>query len=301
MSLELTSESWNHLNLNVNGIDVHAVRQGPDNTDAPTLVLLHGWPEFWYAWHKIIPGLAENFDVIAPDLRGFGDSETPDSIPRIQDYIRDLEALMDALGIERAGLISHDVGAYVAQGFAQAFEKRVDGLFFFDCPYPGIGKRWVDASQVNEIWYQTFHQLDWAPELLRSSRDACRLYFQHFLRHWSGDEMVFGDDDIEIWVDNFLKDRNLEGGFAWYTSSNKARLAMIEHGPRPRPKIAARSFFLWGEKDPIIRAEWADKLGDYFDDFTLELAMGAGHFVAYEQPELAQARIASFFAPGQPR
>lgn len=284
---------WGHLTLEVNGISVHAVRQGPSG--APTLVLLHGWPEFWYVWHKIIPQLAESFDVIAPDLRGFGDSDTPAEVPRIQDYIRDLQGLLDALGVEQAGLVSHDVGAYVAQGFALAFPDRVSGLFFFDCPYPGIGKRWVDADQVNEIWYQTFNQLDWAPELLRSSREACRLYFAHFLRHWAGDKDAFSDADIEIWVDNFLKDGNLEGGFAWYKSANDARLAGIRHGARPRPKIKSRSFFLWGDADSIIKSTWSDALGDYFEDFTLELAKGAGHYVAFEQPDLAQQRIANFF------
>jgi len=289
-----TASDLTHLTIEANGISIHAVRAGEEH--APKLVLLHGWPEFWYVWHKIMPGLAQAFEVIAPDLRGFGDSETPRGTPRIQDYIRDLEGLMDGLGIERAGLVSHDVGAHIAQGFAQAYGGRVDGLFFFDCPYPGIGRRWVDASQVSEIWYQSFHQLDWAPKLLRSSREACRLYFSHFLKHWAGDEGAFDEDDIELWVDNFLKDGNLEGGFAWYKSANEARLAMIRHGARPRPKIAARTYLLWGEKDPIIRAEWADKLGDYFEDFTLELAPGAGHFVAFEKPELAEARIARFFS-----
>ena len=287
---------WGHLSLEANGISMHAVRQGP--SDAPTLVLLHGWPEFWYVWHKIIPGLARDFDVIAPDLRGYGDTQTPDGVPRIQDYVRDLEGLMDGLGVETAGLVSHDVGAYIAQGFAQAFPARVEGLFFFDCPYPGIGKRWVDAEQVNEIWYQTFNQLDWAAELLRTSQEACRLYFAHFLRHWAGDESAFSDDDIEIWVDNFMKDRNLEGGFAWYKSANEARLALIRHGPRRRPMIEARTAFFWGEKDPIIRSSWSDKLGDYFADFTLELAAGAGHYVAFEQPERAESKIAAFFKGG---
>ena len=289
------SDVWNHHKLEVNGIDVHFVRHGPQNV--PALVLLHGWPEFWYIWHKIIPGLARCFDVIVPDLRGFGDTQTPDGVPRIQDYIRDLEGLMDGLGVERAGLVSHDVGAYIAQGFAQAFAPRVSGLFFFDCPYPGIGKRWVGATQVNEIWYQSFHQLDWAPQLLRSSREACTLYFTHFLRHWAGDPGAFSDADIEIWVDNFLKEGNLEGGFSWYKSVNDARLALIRHGPRPRPKIATRSFFLWGARDPILRAEWADGLSGYFEDYTLERVADAGHYVAFERPQLALAKITSFFAP----
>jgi len=287
---------WNDRAVKVNGIDIHFVRQGPrDSVAPPSLVLLHGWPEFWYVWHKVIPDLARSFDVIAPDIRGFGDTETPDGVPWIQDYVRDLQGLLDALEIERAGLISHDLGAYIAQGFAQAFPQRVSGLFFFDCPYPGIGKRWVDADQVNEIWYQSFHQLDWAPELLRSSREAARLYFRHFLTHWAGDPKAFSDQDLEVWVDNFLKNNNLEGGFNWYKSGNEARLAMIRNGPPRRPVIASKSYFLWGAKDPIIPIQWADGLGDYFSDYTLEPAEDAGHYVAFERPALAIERIREFF------
>lgn len=284
---------WNHHTARVNGVRLHYVRHGP--AEAPPLLLLHGWPEFWYVWRKNIPVLAETFDVIAVDLRGFGDSETPEGTPRLDDYAADVLALLDALRIPRAGLVSHDVGAYVAQSIALTAPERVAGLFFFDCPYPGIGGRWVDARQVNEIWYQSFNQLDWAPQLLRSSREACRLFLQHFLTHWSGDEEAFADD-LEVWVDTFLKPGTLEGGFAWYKSVNAARLAMIRFGAVPRAKIEAPAFFLWGEKDPILPVAWTDALGDYFADFSVETVPDAGHFVAYQRPDLANARIRDFFA-----
>lgn len=295
MTADPTASDWNHHTVRANSIDVHYVRHAPAETAATPLVLLHGWPEFWYAWRKNIPALAETFDVIAPDLRGFGDTEKPATTPRLDDYADDLIALLDALGIERAGLVAHDVGAYVAQAATLAAPDRICGLFFFNCPYPGIGKRWVDARQVNEIWYQSFNQLDWAPELLRTSRKACRIYFRHFLTHWSGDPDAFGED-LEVWVDNFLKPGNLEGGFAWYKSTNPARLALIRYGAVERPKIGARSYFLWGEKDPILRSTWTDALADYFEDFTVETVPDAGHFVHYQKPDLTNARIRDFFS-----
>ncbi|MCG8563016.1 MAG: alpha/beta hydrolase [Hyphomicrobiales bacterium] len=295
MAADPASSDWNHRTVQANGIEIHYVRHGPDAPQGPPLVLLHGWPEFWFTWRKSIPVLAETFDLIAPDLRGFGDSEKPATVPRLDDYADDLLALLDALEIERAGVVAHDVGAYVAQAATLAAPERIAGLFFFNCPYPGIGKRWVAPRQVNEIWYQSFNQLDWAPELLRSSREACRIYFRNLMDHWSGETDAFADD-LEAWIDNFLKPGNLEGGFAWYKSVNPARLALIRYGAVERPKIEARSFFLWGEKDPVLRSTWTDALADYFSDFTVETVPDAGHFVHYQKPELTNARIRAFFS-----
>ena len=84
-----------------------------------------------------------------------------------------------------SALVSHDVGAYVAQAFARAHPNRLIGLFFFDCPYAGIGRRWAEPDHLKEIWYQTFNQQPWAAELVGSSRQACEVYFRHFLRHWA--------------------------------------------------------------------------------------------------------------------
>ena len=101
-------------------------------------------------WRKNIPVLAGEFDVVAPDLRGFGDTDKP-GLPDppkdlLGNFVEDLRALADALGFERFGVVSHDVGAYVAQGFARKYPERLSGLFFFDCPYPGIGRRWAIAG-----------------------------------------------------------------------------------------------------------------------------------------------------------
>jgi pimeloyl-ACP methyl ester carboxylesterase len=119
--------AWNHRYVEASGIRVHYVRHGGG---AP-LVLLHGWPEFWYVWRKNIPTLAESFDVVAPDLRGFGDSDKPGDPPEelLGNLVEDLRALSDSLGFERFGIVSHDVGAYVAQRFAREYPGRLSGLF----------------------------------------------------------------------------------------------------------------------------------------------------------------------------
>lgn len=174
--------NWSHRFVEVNGINMHYVREG----QGQPLILLHGWPEFWWGWHRNIPALASNFDVIAPDLRGFGDTRETSTQPAGPDvHARDTLAFANALGLGRFGLVAHDVGAYVAQQIARLSPERVTGLFFFNGPYPGIGRRWVDADHVKEVWYQSFNQQPWAPKLVGHSRETCRLYFESMLRHWS--------------------------------------------------------------------------------------------------------------------
>lgn len=287
--------SFAHHTANVNGISVHYVRQRPEN-DAGLipLVLLHGWPEFWYVWHKNIPALSQHFDVIVPDLRGFGDTRSMPGKPTLEDYVADLAALLDHLDVERVGIVSHDVGAHVAQAFTIAQPERVEGLFFGDCPYPGIGKRWVEDGHANEIWYQSFHLLPLAIEIVGASRESCRTYFRHFLDHWAAQPGRF-EDDLEVWVDNFMKPGNLEGGFNWYKVGNEARLKQISEGQQSRSMIDVRTRFLWGAEDTILRPQWIEGLANYFSNFTTDICEDAGHFVFYEQHCKANQKIIDFF------
>ena len=292
----MNERGWSSEYLDVNGIRVHCVRHGAGFP----LILLHGWPEFWYVYRKNIPVLAESFDVVVPDLRGFGDSEKP-PLPDppgdlLGDLVEDLRGLADTLGFERFGVVSHDLGAYAAQGFARKYPERLAGLFFFDCPYPGIGRRWVEPDSVNEIWYQSFHQQPWAASLVGENRETCAAYFRHFLDHWAHEPGLF-DEDVEAWVDNFMKPGNLQGGFNWYVATNESRIRLVRDGPPELPKIEAPARILWGESDPILKARWADRLGDYFANYSFETAPGAGHFVHYERPELANREISTFFEP----
>jgi pimeloyl-ACP methyl ester carboxylesterase len=285
--------AWNHRHVDANGIRIHYVRHGSGDP----VVLLHGWPEFWYAWRKNIPILAESFDVVAPDLRGFGDTDKPGGPPEelLGNYVEDLRGLADSLGFERFGLISHDVGAYVAQGFARSYPERLSGLFFFNCPYPGIGRRWASPDSINEIWYQTFNQQPWAASLVGENRRTCETYFRHFLDHWAHEPGLF-DEDLHVWVDNFMKPGNLQGGFDWYISTNKSRLDLIRNGPPDLPMIETPSRVRWGESDPILRVEWADRLGDYFTDLDFSPMYEAGHFAHYERPYLANRETLEFFS-----
>ena len=285
---------WNRQYLDANGIRIHHVHHG----EGSPLVLLHGWPEFWYTWRKNIPVLAEEFDVVAPDLRGFGDTDkpgTPDPPNRLLGVlVEDLRGLADSLGFGRFGIVSHDVGAYVAQGFARKYPERLSGLFFFNCPYPGIGRRWAGPESINEIWYQTFNQQPWAASLVGENRKSCETYIRHFLDHWAYEPGLF-DEDLDLWVDNFMQPGNLQGGFDWYVGANESRLDLIRNGPPDLPKIVTPTRVRWGEGDSVLKVGWADRLGDYFADLDFAPVENAGHFVHYERPDLANRGISDFF------
>jgi pimeloyl-ACP methyl ester carboxylesterase len=281
--------------VHANGIRIHYLREG----SGPPLVLLHGWPEFCGVWEQCIALLAPHFDVIAPDLRGFGDTDKPyggPSTAMTPDVLADdLAGLLDALSIsERVGVVAHDVGAYAAQTFARNHAERLAGLFLFNCPHPGIGRRWIEADHVPEIWYQTFNCLPWTAQMVGSSRDACRLYIGHFLRHWAADDHVF-DKDLERFVDNFMKPGNLQGGFNWYSSIREARRAQMKGETAPLAPIAAPTRVFWGERDPVLKAEWMDNLSETFANLQADVAPGLGHFVHYEDPARTAGEITRFF------
>ncbi len=144
------------------------------------------------------------------------------------------------------------------------------------------------------MWYQYFQQLPWAASLVGASRESCKLYMSHFLNHWSGDNPEVFRDLLEIYADMFMRNDNIQGGFDWYVSSAENRIKWLK-GTLPKPpKIAVPSRFLWGKRDPLIKPEWADRLGEYFDDFSVDFA-DAGHFVHYEVPEVCAREIDAFF------
>ena len=279
-----------HRTIRANGADLHVVCAGA----GPPLLLLHGWPEFWLSWEKVIERLADRFRLIAPDLRGFGDSSKPDRLWGAPDHAADLMALLDALEIPRAGVVGHDVGGAVMQSLARNNPERVAGLFFFDFVYPGIGPRMGTPSRLNHIWYQSFHQMEMAPALVGASRASCRTYFEHFLRNWSHRRDAF-DDVLEVFVDNFLKPGNLAGGFNYYQAAHAGRMQMIEGNAPALSPITTPTCVRWAEHDPLFPYAWTDRLGETFADLDLAMFAGVGHFPHREDPTRAAAEIAWFF------
>jgi pimeloyl-ACP methyl ester carboxylesterase len=284
-----------HETVMANGVRLHVARTG----EGPPLVLLHGWPEFWLTWEPVMACLADRFSLIAPDLRGFGASEKPDPGPSDQAgpevHAADILGLLDGLGIERAGLVGHDVGAYVGQALGRRAPERLTGLFFFDCPYPGIGPRLAQPEMLAEIWYQSFHLQPFAAQVVGASREACRAYIGHFLTHWAGGNPHAFDDVLDTFTDNFLVPGNLQGGFNWYLSQQAGRLAMLKGEVPETAPITVPTGIRWGTQDPLFPYAWTDRLGETFAQLDLAPFEGAGHFPHRERPDAAAREIAGFF------
>ena len=299
-----------HLTVTRDGTRLHVARMGslerpqvsgPGLVPGRTLVFLHGWPEFWWTFSPLMERLsALGYDCVAPDLRGFGDSDKPaegrTDRAGADVHAADVLAILDDLDLGRVGIVSHDVGAYVAQALGRQIPGRLAGLFFFDCPYPGIGPRGGTPDRLTEIWYTSFHMLPWAADLVGSSREACRLYFGGMIRHWAaGNPAAFDDDTLERFVDNFLKPGNLQGGFNWYVSQREARLRMLRGEVSDLPPITVPTCVRWGALDPVLLSAWADRLGETFSDLDSAPFPGVGHFPHREAPDEAAALIHAFF------
>lgn len=262
------------------------------------LLLLHGWPEFWIVWRPVMMRLGDRFHLIAPDLRGCGDTGKPtpgpDASATAERHAQDMLGLMEALGFDSFGVIGGDVGAYVMQAMSHQAPQRLKGTLYLCTPYPGLGHRYAQPSHLIEVWYQYFQQLPWAAELVGSSREACRLYFRHFLDHWSADNPAVFAELLEVYVDNFMKPGNIQGGFDWYLSSAPNRRLWLEGKLPAKPRIEIATRLLWGRRDPLIPPEWSDRLGEYWANYSIAFA-DAGHYVHAEAPDLVAEEARAFF------
>ena len=279
-----------HHTINVRDANFHVVTTGK----GMPLLFIHGWPEFWLTWEPVMTRLADRFMLIAPDLRGFGDSDKPTSEFGPPDHARDMVALMDAMGIQKFGVIGHDVGGAIIQPLARLASERIFGLFLFNFVYPGIGGRMGAPDRLKEIWYQSFNQMDIAPHIIGASRESCKAYIGHFLTHWTHQKTAFADV-MDVFIDNFMKPGNLEGGFAHYKASHAGRIAMMKGETLYADPIAVPTCVRWSRHDPLFPYEWTDKLHETFLNLDLGPFEGVGHFPHRENPNQAAKEIAAFF------
>jgi len=281
-----------HSTVPVNGAKLHVARMG----SGPPLLLLHGWPEFWLTWEPVMLRLADRFEMIAPDLRGFGDSDKPSGPFGGKEQGADMIALLDALGLERVGVVAHDVGGAVAQAMAQAAPDRLAGLFFFSFIHPGVGERFFSPDRLHNIWYMFFHENEFAPALVGATPDTVARYFSFFLKDWPYRKNAF-DDVLPAFIENFRKPGNIEGGFDYYRAAIPPRTNPPGgKAAPPPPAIRLPTAVRWPEHDKLFDPAWTDTLPRYFERLDLKIFPGVGHFPHREDPDTAATEIASFFA-----
>lgn len=274
-------------------VRIHYVRTG----EGPPVLLLHGWPGFWYDWRRVIPRLRGAAEILAPDLRGFGRSSKPERPPEEAytpaSLAADMPALLDDLGLSDVVLVAHDLGATVAQALALGNAGRFRGLVLLNPPYLGIGKRRFEYRIQREHWYQHFHAQPWSHELVGHDRETVKVYLSHFYDHWVGRKETVRPLEFEAIVDEYTKPGTVRGGFRYY----RARwLALQKEATAEEPDPASLAIdlptrVLWGEEDPVIPVEWADRIPEFFPNSTLRRLPGVGHFVPFEAPDEVVAAI----------
>jgi pimeloyl-ACP methyl ester carboxylesterase len=290
----MTSE-WDHgYGPGAGGARLHYVRGGRGRP----VLLLHGWPGYWYDWRRVLPELMREADAIAPDLRGFGDSDGPaGDTTNEQELVADMVVLLDHLEVERAVVAGHDIGSAVAQGLARSHPERVAALALFDPTHPGIGDRRNTPSMQPELWYQHFHLLSRADRLISHDRQTVELYLRHFYDHWVGVKGSVEPGELAAIVDVYARPGALARSIAWYRGRPAERRRQAAQDPAGLV-IHKPTIVRWGELDPVIPAAWSDRIGEFFSDLDLELLPGVGHFVPFEAPEAALGAIRKAVARG---
>ena len=286
-------EEFKHFEQQVPGVKLHYVREG----NGPVLILLHGWPGFWWEWNKVIGPLAEHFDVIVPDLRGYGDSEKPDlkniSLYTLEQAIDDIDAFMGALGIDTAYMVGHDWAALMMHKFVRKYRNRVIKAMVFDPMTPNFGPFYLGFPHMAESWYSQFQQLDMSVKLVSSSREACSIYFRHFLDHWAFAPPLLTDEEFEIYVDHFMKPGNIEGGFNWYRANLSVKSAPFTQLDKTISDVPIT--FLHGMGDPVVPSTVSVDIPSYYSNYTMEYVPDGGHYMMVEKPDVVIDRIRTKF------
>ena len=261
----------------------------------PAVVLLHGWPGDRTDYRALVPLLASSTEVVVPDLRGFGESDKPAAAP-VEQYTaaaqaRSVAGLIDELGLARPVVVGYDVGSRTAQAQAVARPDLVGALVLAP-PLPGAGRRVLDPDATPEFWYQPFHRLPLAEQLIDGKPDAVRDYLAHFWSHWSGPDFTLDPADLEHLVSVYGPPGAFTASINWYRAgAGTAAVALTEVAPAPGDRIGVPTAVLWPEHDPLFPRAWSDRLDEFFSDVTLQPADGVGHFSPLEAPQLFAEQV----------
>ena len=260
----------------------------------PPAVLLHGWPGDRRDYRQVAPRLT-GLDVVVPDLRGFGESDRqladPAAAYSAAAQARSVIALIEELGLRDVVIAGYDIGSRIAQTVAAARPGLVRGLVIAP-PLPGIGARILGADAQREFWYQSFHQLALAAELIDGRPGPVRAYLAYFWSHWSGPSFRLADADLDHLVESYGRPGAFTASIGWYRAgAGSVARSLAEQAPPPAGRLHVPVTVLWPGHDPLFPVAWSDRLDDFFDDAALRLLPSAGHFSPLEAPDEFAAEI----------
>ena len=279
-----------HHTTRVNHLKLHYVEAGI----GPPVFLLHGFPEIWYAWRKQIPALADRYRVIAPDLRGYGQTEKPPSGYDKRTMARDIYELMRQLGYEKAAMVGHDRGARLATRFAKDYPAALDRLVVMDNIPTRTIFEGMNAEVARGHWFFIFNNVPDLPEALITGREEIWLRF--IFSSWCYNPQLFTPEEIAVYVEAFSKPGSLRGAFNDYRAG---REDVAQDEADKDNLIQCPTLVLWGEDFEIGGKMWD------FRKIWREMAQNpefvslpqCGHLPHEEQPERVNEELFRFLEP----
>lgn len=284
-----------HSYAEVNGIRLHYAEAG---NGAQLVILLHGFPEFWYSWRKQLAALSESFHVVAPDMRGYNLSDKP---PRVADYkidklVDDVIGLIDHFGAKQAAIVGHDWGAGVAWAVAQKHPERVSKLAVLQVPIMAAWRANLTLKQLLRSWYMFFFQIRHLPEWLISRQDF--LAIERTFTEKVARKNSFTKEDVERYKEAARRPGALTGAINYYRANVFDRLFARNrqsNNDRSHGRVQVPTLFIYGEQDFAILPATVRGLDKYIDAPYSEVRIpDSGHWVQNEAPAEVNAALRGF-------
>jgi pimeloyl-ACP methyl ester carboxylesterase len=274
-----------HRTVSARGLDFHVAEAGAGEP----IVLVHGWPQHWWAWRRVVPLLAPHGRLLMPDLRGFGWSDAPDGGYEKQSIADDLLALLDALELERVRLVAHDWGAWTGFLACLAAPERFDAFVALSSP-PPMGR--PSPRQVLQVW-RFAYQLVLAAPGLGERLVGTEAFMERLMQAGAGDPSPWTADDLRVYTGVLAEPARARASVQLYRT-----FLLHEAGRVPGGRLHVPTRLMTGERDhaiPPVLLEGAEREAD---DLAVEAIPGCGHFVPEERPELVAERALELFGLG---
>jgi pimeloyl-ACP methyl ester carboxylesterase len=287
---------WQHQFVETNQIRLHCVTQG----EGELVILLHGFPEFWYSWRFQIPALARHFKVVVPDLRGYNDSDKPASGYDLDTLSADIKGLIENLGYARAHLVGHDWGGAIAWNIAQKFPQCLNRLAVLNAaPSQRFLQEMVsNLDQLRRSWYVLAFQIPGIPEWLiqqNLKEFVKRLFQEQAIR-----KGAFSSENTAIYQTALSKPGALSAALNYYRQMLSPWHWLKDWGRPPNP-ITAPTLVLWGEDDSLLSQKLTQDLEQLIQaPYELKLIPHCGHWVQQEAPQTVNRELLTFLrqSPG---
>jgi pimeloyl-ACP methyl ester carboxylesterase len=295
----LVEGPWRHREISANGQRFHAVEAG----DGPLVLLLHGFPQFWYAWRHVIPVLADaGFRVVAPDLRGYGASDKPPRGYDLATLSADVAGMVRALGEHDAMIAGHGWGGVLAWTTSVLHRQRVRRLAVLGAAHPLTLRRETflhPQRQAGAGWYAAGMQIPRAEHYLTKD-DAEPLI--RLARHWAGPAWPDGENERRM-REAFQLPQVAHSSLEYYrwVFRSLPRPDGLRFARAMRPPVSAPVLALHGELDGCLRPETARASREHVvGPYEFRLVPGVGHFLAEEAPDVVAGALLGFARADQP-